>query len=508
MCEKYLISFLLFINTVFAFTQEPIYFNNIYNPVNTYASGRGILQVDNHYYGIFGTFESSGYWYNIGVFKMSSSGNLIDWNLIGENGYDYFAGSVGGTLIKTLDGNLAFACQVQNPITVFGKLIKLDPDLDTIWTKQYHTDNEWTMTIKVKQASDGGYLLVGNVKPEDGEYYNLLLIRTDNQGNMLWYQMYGGVWSEHGTDVIETPDEGYLIGGYFWKPGYDHSLDAMVIKTDSMGNEEWTQYYGNPDVDDDMALVAMADDGNYLVATIYGEWIHTSMIRTGRLYLVKIDNNGNTIWDKKIGPKRRSINIKNIRHTFDGNLVATGWSYTDTISEWIYDGWIYRFTQEGDSIWWRDYYHYHNQYDRNFFYDVCPTSDNGYIAIGKARPDQGGSTNKMWIVKVDSLGCDTPGCFTTVISEEWLVNSGYGHGLRVWPNPVKNKLKVESVKFKVKSTKYIYIYNSQGLKVEEIKVPDNTETLSVDVSSFQNGLYYLQYIHSGQIMDTVKFIKN
>ena len=77
---------------------------------------------------------------------------------------------------------------------------------------------------------------------------------------------------EQGETVIQTPDGGYLLGGFRYDPAVYHSLNALVIKTDSLGNEEWTKTYGNPNVDDDMAHVALADDGNYLVATVYGEW--------------------------------------------------------------------------------------------------------------------------------------------------------------------------------------------------------------------------------------------
>jgi len=507
MYKKYLISFLLFINTFIAFAQEPIYFNNIYNPVNTYASGRGILQVGSLYYGIFGTLETSGYWYNLGVFKMSLSGNLIDWNLIGENGYDYFAGSVGGTLIQTMDGNLAFACHVGNPGPTIGTLVKINLNLDTIWKRDYHIEEQYTMTIKVKQTLYGGYIIVGQVYPGTGNFLDALLIKTDNSGNEVWYNTFGvnSNASEYGTDIIETPDGGYLIGGMKDIEAIDHSLDAMLIKTDSLGNEEWTQYYGNPDVDDDMALVAMAGDGNYLVATVYGVHVVSPTSRTGRIRLIKIDNDGNTIWDKIIGPKERNVYLKNLRHTNDGNLIVAGWAYNDTVSEWVYEGLLYKFSQQGDSIWMRDYNHFNNQYDRNFFYDTYPTSDNGYIAIGKARPDMGGN-NKMWIVKVDSMGCDTPGCITTVISEEWMVKGE--QGLRVWPNPAKDMVTLSLSKCEAGAgkEKMIRVFNSHGLKVEEIEVPDGLEALTIDVSGYNRGLYFLKLIINGKAIANQKVI--
>ncbi|MEZ5147725.1 MAG: hypothetical protein R2759_11805 [Bacteroidales bacterium] len=240
----------------------------------------------------------------------------------------------------------------------------------------------------------------------------------------------------------------------------------MLIKTDSLGNEEWTNYYGNPDVDDDMALVALADDGNYLMATVYGEWVVSPTSRTGRIRLLKIDNDGNTILDELIGPKERNVYLKNLRHTNDGNLIVAGWAYNDTVSEWVYEGLLYKFSQEGDSIWMRDYNHFNNQYDRNFFYDAYPTTDNGFIAIGQARSDIDGN-NKMWIVKVDSMGCDTPGCATG--TQVFELPSIASNRLIVWPNPTNGKFEVRCSQFEV-GQKIIKVYNSQGIKVDEIKI--------------------------------------
>jgi len=499
---------LILLFPIILFSQEQVYFNNIYNPVNTYASGRGILQIDDNYYGIFGTLEPTGYWYNLGVFKLSSSGNLLDWSLVGENGYDYFAGSVGGTLINTIDGNLAFACQIGAPGLTIGTLVKLNLELDTIWQKVYQIEDQHTMTIKVIQTIDSGYVMVGQVYPGTGYYFDALVIKTDNSGSIQWYNTFGVGTnaSEYGTDVIQTSNGGLLIGGMKDIEAIDHSLDAMLIKTDSLGNEEWTKYYGNPDVDDDMALLAMAGDGNYLVATVHGDSIMSSMYREGRIWIMKIDTLGNIIEENKYGPSTISNQIKNIRKLDNGYYISSGFkfSYDDD----YFKGWMFKFSENMDSIWMRDYHYYDGFEETNFFYDASPTSDDGYIAIGKARPDGGGQTNKMWIVKVDSMGCDTPGCATgTFVHEFSPFGGGWGEDIKVWPNPVSDKLNVKSYELKVNGKRVIRVYNSQGLKVKEINVPDDIETLTVDVSGYNQGLYYLQYLLNGQPVGIAKIIK-
>jgi len=346
--------------------------------------------------------------------------------------------------------------------------------------------------------------LTGWVFQSEDDLSDAFLLKTDSLGNYQWHQLYGGYWAEHGSNVIQTPDGGYLMGGYYWEPGNDHTQDAMVIKTDSLGNEEWTQYYGNPDVDDDMAFVELANDGNYFVATVYGEWVYSSSHRIGRQWIFKLDTQGQIMEQNKVGDYRFDNYIKNFRKVDDG-YILTGFSYeTDTATMALYTGWGTKVNNNLDIIWYHDYSYYNNLYDDNYLYDISPCQDNGYIAIGKARPDMG--TNKMWIVKVDSMGCDTPGCATGVHVFE-LPENDIGE-LKIWPNPTKGEFWAQGFEFRVKGGKSIKIYNSQGIKVEEVKVPENSESLRINVSHFTNGLYYLQYIHSNQIVGTTKFIKN
>lgn len=509
--KQLFVSMVLSLVSLQSFAQEPIYFNNLFNPENTWAQGRGILQIEDYYYGIFGTKLYPASNYKIAVFKMDLLGNVVDWNTIGENWHHYFMGIIGGILIETNDGNLAFATHIQDTVYAHGVLIKLNLELDTIWKREYHSESTSPRTWNVRQTSDGGYIMVGIDYP-GGVYYDALLIKANSAGEEQWRQVYGvgSIYSEYLTNVIETADGGYLIGGHRTESAYyDHTLDAMVMKTDSLGNEEWTNYYGNPDVDDDKAHVILADDGNYLIASVYGEWVIGENSRTGRIMLVKIDSEGNTIWQKKIGPKDRNVYLNQLSRTLDDNLIVAGWAYNDTISEFIYEGLLYKFSQEGDSIWMRDYYYFEEQYDWNYFYDVFPTSDNGYVVTGWGKQLFGGN-DSLWIVKVDSMGCDTPGCATgvQVFDMPYLFNKA----IAVWPNPTSGWLNIEFLNtikgLKLQGETLIRIYDSQGIKVKKVNLPQNTELHVIDVSGLKDGFYYLQFINSKKVAGTAKFIKN
>lgn len=83
----------------------------------------------------------------------------------------------------------------------------------------------------------------------------------------------------------------------------------------------------------------------------------------------------------------------------------------------------------------------------------------------------------------------------------------------IYPNPAIKKFEVRSRKFlqrtsygEVRGTKMIRVYNSQGLKVEELTIPENTEALSVDVEGYQRGLYFLQLLISNKVVGQTKLI--
>jgi len=253
-----------------------------------------------------------------------------------------------------------------------------------------------------------------------------------------------------------------------------------------------------------MAFVQMAGDGNYLVATVYGEWIHTSTSRTGRLIIYKLDTFGNIVSSSFKGPKRRNLYIKNFVQMGEEYL-ATGSSYTDTVSLFYRGGWVFKFNNNLDSVFRREYQYFYGETDYNFLYDITPTSDNGYISIGQANVF--GTQSNMWVIKLDSMGCDTPGCATgTWVRQISPSGEGRGEELTVWPNPASKNLEVKSYGFKETGEKIIRVYNLQGIKVEEIKIAKITESLNMNVQAWKPGLYFLHLTVDGKAAGIAKVV--
>ena len=74
---------------------------------------------------------------------------------------------------------------------------------------------------------------------------DFLAQRVDSLGNIIWVKSYGGSNIDIGTCIIKTSiDSGYAMVGYTTSFGATVS-DILLIKLDKNGNILWSQIYGN-----------------------------------------------------------------------------------------------------------------------------------------------------------------------------------------------------------------------------------------------------------------------
>jgi len=135
-------------------------------------------------------------------------------------------------------------------------LIKTDAAGNTLWAYTYGG----TAGYSVQQTSDSGYIAVGNI----GSTVDLYLLKTDTLGNALWTKTYGGSGDDYGMSVQQTSEGGYIVAGYtnsFGTGGHD----IWLLKTDNIGDTLWTELYGGSNDDKGRSVQQTADRG-YIVA--------------------------------------------------------------------------------------------------------------------------------------------------------------------------------------------------------------------------------------------------
>ena len=167
---------------------------------------------------------------------------------------------------------------------------------------------EWEKPINAPQGAkvqvvDDGFALC-TTRNQD-----FCLIKTDNQGNTLWQEHYGGRQSDHLYDFAFTRDGGFILAGHTLSFGV-MNWDYLLIKVNADGEEEWHNTYGQPRgydaryIHDEAYGVKQTADGGFIIAGgsgdeyAYSETGHPSgSSDVWKAYLVKTDSAGTVVWE-------------------------------------------------------------------------------------------------------------------------------------------------------------------------------------------------------------------
>ena len=173
-------------------------------------------------------------------------------------------------------------------------MIKTDSEGNEIWVKTFG-GNEEDFGYSVIQTSDGGYILVGFTVSFGSGNKDVWIIKTDSQGNEEWNKTYGGSEREIGFAVEQTSDDGFIITGLTETNTFG-LYDILLIKTDINGENIWEKNIGNGNYEVGSS-VKQTQDGGFIITgyTIsYGNGAKD-------IWLVKTDPVGEIEWDRTFG---------------------------------------------------------------------------------------------------------------------------------------------------------------------------------------------------------------
>ena len=222
-----------------------------------------------------------------------------------------------------------------------------------------------------------------------------------------------------------------------------------------------------------------------------------------RIHIVKMDNDGNIIWDKKYGKSEHYNYLTNIRYANDGSIIACG-TKPNTFPLW--SGWLLKLNADSDRLWYRLYDNLHGDQSQNQLKDIIPTSDNGFVACGYVFPKQPDTgTQDAWVIKLDSLGCDTPGCNPGVGIQISSSPVPRPSSLHIFPNPAGDAIYFN---YQLSNISYqLSIYDLYGRKQDEIIIPKGHEQVRVDVSGYPAGVYMAVLNDETGVVARGKFVK-
>ena len=159
-------------------------------------------------------------------------------NLVSNPTNNYTAGQIISTNIgyAMVGTNVTGSGQTD----VFFALFNSDGGVRNNSLKLYNSVDEFdgigdrdALGLTIANTNDGGYIIGGQTLEDTAGEEDILLIKTDALGNIQWTQVIGNANQERATHIQQAADGGFLIFGNTKFGG----IDTMVlIKTDKDGN--------------------------------------------------------------------------------------------------------------------------------------------------------------------------------------------------------------------------------------------------------------------------------
>ncbi|HEU5164246.1 MAG TPA: PKD domain-containing protein [Chitinophagaceae bacterium] len=272
------------------------------------------------------------------VVKLNSSGGIQWQKALGGSGCDYanrvLSTSDGGYIMAghtdSNDGDVSSSREKDVWI------VKLNSSGTIEWQKTLGgTHDEFDYALQ--STTDGGYIIAGNTNSNDGDVRGFhggesdaWIVKLSNSGTIEWQKTLGGSLYDCAKSVKPTADGGYIVSGETKSNdgdvnGANHgSQDAWVVKLSNNGALQWQKTYGGTG-DEKGQSIQLTTDGGYFVTgyafSNNGDVSGNHGVQDA--WVFKLNTGGDLMWQKALGGSGNE-NAQCIQTTSDGGIIVAG----------------------------------------------------------------------------------------------------------------------------------------------------------------------------------------
>jgi len=347
-------------------------------------------------------------------------------------------------------------------------ITKIDFDGNYLWHKYFGSGSR-DLGFDILQIPQGDLLMLGHTRSEDPAG-DLMIVRSDAEGNEIWRNTYGSSYDDYGIEMILNGDNTFLVIGTKAGFYYDvastyfnvHDADVMLLCIDFDGNEVWRQIYGGTGHDFGYA-VTKSDDNIFICGS-------TQSQGNGNfdMFLQKTDKDGNEEWLK----------------TFGGAEYDYGYSITENTNNELYllgttksfgqdgsaDFYLVKTDETGDELWTLTIGGSLTDYG----FKVISTADSGVLLVGQSNSFGNGAFDIL-LVKVDKNG----------LIENLLngIDSLYVGDFQLYPNPVRGDAHFRTISSVQIPELFMEIFSISGQVVKSYTINSPNYTFSTSILS-------------------------
>jgi hypothetical protein len=299
--------------------------------------------------------DGQGFIYKIEPNGTEGTHYVFDQNASGEYVEDVLPVDDGGYMVCGYSG-------------VEGWVAKIDSRLQTVENNLYHGSSREDHLKTMAARSDGGFVLGGEYNwdrtQSTGDGW---LVKVSSSGAYEGQASFGGGARDYVLALTPAGDEGFFFGGATL-PSASADARAWICKTNAGADGlVWNKSYIYERTTAISGLTATSDGGCMCVGGTTR--METPTMGASDAYILRVDANGERLWSNRSeidGPD----SYYSIAPAHDGGYVCAGVRY-DTGS-----GWLVKIDDNGNTEW-------EKTFAGGTLYSIKQTSGSGYVCSGR-----------------------------------------------------------------------------------------------------------------------------
>ena len=266
-------------------------------------------------------------------------------------------------------------------------VLKLDQDGGVIWENTYGGAQD-EQIVSICPALYGGFVMTGYTATDAEGLSDIWLLWINEDGDSIYTRRYGGFSSDQGYFIRPNIDQGYTMTARL--SVYQWGDQIYLMKLDQTGDTIWTKTYGTPNQDYGQSVIQTSDQGYMIAGRTYASYT----LESGDAWALKTDLNGDTLWTKKYGGNDEDI-FYCVMETENGYLFT---GQTRSFGPGYVNVYAVRTDYEGDTIWTRTY---GGAISQNCY--ALHQADNGnYVLAGYSQSFN--EANDVYLLEIDING--------------------------------------------------------------------------------------------------------
>ncbi|EAR02676.1 hypothetical protein [Maribacter sp. HTCC2170] len=342
------------------------------------------------------------YW----LLKLDGSGNL-EWNKTYGGSKD----DRGQSLAQTNDGGYILTGYAMsddgdgtnNEGFHDNWILKLDASGELEWERSFGFSGH-DHSYDIIQTQDGGYFFIGFLditaakadgytekgrfltRHGVGEFWGT---KIDEQGNIQWRRYFGGTNNDRAHAVVQSNDGGFVMAGFSESDDFDisetkGSYDFWVVKITSSGDLVWERSFGGSGIEISYDIAKTLDNAYVITGNTFSDDADvTSNSGESDIWMIKIDDSGNLIWEKTYGGTQFDA-AQGVSTCIDGGFLIAGNSKSSDFDTRSNNGendlWVVKTNFNGDLIWQQTF----GGADLDYGFDVLENADKSVIVVGES----------------------------------------------------------------------------------------------------------------------------